>query len=116
MKIFIFGTGTIAEVAYSYLKNSKDFHIHGFVEFEKHLKSKKKFGLPIIKFENIEESLPSSDFKGFQKIFDAFIVVINAFFFELLEWRDLLLVKVARCGHQLYEGESAQMDQRGNIT
>ena len=65
MKIFIFGTGTIAEVAYSYLKNSKDFHIHGFVEFEKHLKSKKKFGLPIIKFENIEESLPSSDFKGF---------------------------------------------------
>ena len=41
MKIFIFGTGTIAEVAYSYLKNSKDFHIHGFVEFEKHLKSKK---------------------------------------------------------------------------
>lgn len=65
IKIFIFGTGTMGDVAYEYLKGAKNFQICGFVDFEDFFSSKTKFGLPVIKYENIEKTFPSEKFKGF---------------------------------------------------
>jgi sugar O-acyltransferase (sialic acid O-acetyltransferase NeuD family) len=55
--ILIFGTGNLSEVAYYYLKNDTPHKIAGFVTEKKYMnRTKKKFDLPIIEFDNMENT------------------------------------------------------------
>ena len=40
-KLFIFGTGTIAEIAYYYFSTETNYKICGFVEYKKFIRKKK---------------------------------------------------------------------------
>ena len=60
--IIIFGTGNIAEVAYYFLKNDTSHNIIGFCLEKDFIKEKTKFDLPIIEFETIQETHPSSEY------------------------------------------------------
>jgi len=64
--IIIFGIGKIAEVAYYYLKNDTTVNIVGFTLEKEYLNDEYvKFELPIIEFENIEETHPPSEYTLF---------------------------------------------------
>jgi sugar O-acyltransferase (sialic acid O-acetyltransferase NeuD family) len=55
MKILLFGTGNIAEVAYYYLKNDSKYNIVAFILEKSFIEEKTKFNLPIVAFEDIKE-------------------------------------------------------------
>ena len=65
IKLFIFGTGTIADVAFHYFSNDAKFKVVGFVEYKKFLKKRKKNNLPVIEFEKIKKVFPKKEFQGF---------------------------------------------------
>lgn len=60
--IIIFGIGNIAEVAYYYLKNDTNLNIVGFCLEKDYIKQETKFDLPIIEFENIQNTHPSNEY------------------------------------------------------
>jgi sugar O-acyltransferase (sialic acid O-acetyltransferase NeuD family) len=64
-KLIIFGIGTIAEVAYYYLKNDSPHEIAAFTVDAAFIKKEKLFGLPVIPFEDIEKKYPPDMFKMF---------------------------------------------------
>ena len=68
IKLFIFGTGSLSEVAYNYFKENEKFEIVGFVEFKKFIKKNKKKKLPIIEFEKVTKVYPKNKFQGFVAI------------------------------------------------
>ena len=55
MNVILFGTGKIAEVAYYYLKNDSKYNIIAFTIEEEYINDTKKFGLPILNYNNIEK-------------------------------------------------------------
>ncbi len=63
--MFIFGTGSISEIAYYYFKNESKYTVSGFVDFKKFIKDKKKFKLPVIEFEKVQKFFPRKDFEAF---------------------------------------------------
>ncbi len=67
-KLFIFGTGTIAEIAYYYFSTETNYKICGFVEYKKFIRKKKIYNLPVIALENIQKFFPSRDYFGFVAI------------------------------------------------
>jgi len=64
-KMFIFGTGSISEIAYYYFKNESNYTVNGFVDYKKFIKNKKKFNLPVIEFEKVQKFFPRKDFEAF---------------------------------------------------
>ena len=62
-KMFIFGTGSISEIAYYYFKIVK-IYSKWFVDFKKFIKDKKKFKLPVIEFEKVQ-NFSEKDFEAF---------------------------------------------------
>jgi len=67
-KLFIFGTGTIAEIAYYYFLNESDYEICGFVEYRKLIKKKIFCKLPVVEFEKLKNIFPSKSYYGFVAI------------------------------------------------
>ena len=67
-KLFIFGTGTIAEIAYYYFSTETNFKICGFVEYKKFIKKKKFNNLPVIALEKVQKFFPNHDYYGFVAI------------------------------------------------
>ena len=67
-KLFIFGTGTIAEIAHYYFSNETDYEVCGFVEYKKFLKRKKFNNLPVVELEKIQKYYPYHDYDGFVAI------------------------------------------------
>ena len=67
-KLFIFGTGTIAEIAHYYFSNESDYEICGFVEYKKLIKKKFFCKLPIFEFEKIKDIFPNKSYYGFVAI------------------------------------------------
>ncbi len=64
-KLFIFGTGVVAEVAHYHFSQDGEYEIKAFVDFRKYIKKKKKFGIDTVAFEKIEKYLPKKDCYGF---------------------------------------------------
>ena len=64
-KLFIFGTGPIAEVAFHHFKEEKKYEIVAFVEFKKFIKKKKIFNINIVEYEKIEKTLPKQNHYAF---------------------------------------------------
>jgi len=67
-KIFIYGTGSIANVAYYYFKNESNYEVVAFVDKKIFIKKKKKFNLPVFEYEKIKKYLPNKFYKGFVAI------------------------------------------------
>lgn len=62
MKVIIFGTGNISEVAYYYLLNDSIHEVIGFTVEKNFIKDKTKFDLPVIEFEDIKKTHPPSEY------------------------------------------------------
>lgn len=66
--VVIFGTGSFAEVAYFYLTKDSKYKVVSFTVDEEYITEKKKFGLPVVSFEKIEDIYPPDKFKMFVAI------------------------------------------------
>ena len=64
-KVIIFGIGNIAEVAYYYLTNDTEYQIVAFTCEKSFITNTKKFGLPIVAFENIQDEYPPEEYYFF---------------------------------------------------
>ena len=64
-KLFIFGTGEIAEAAHYHFSSDSNYKVEAFVDFKKYIKKKKKFGLSVIEFEKVDTLLPKKDYYAF---------------------------------------------------
>jgi len=65
MKIVIFGTGSFAETAYYYFNNDSGHRVEAFTVDKEYFGNNKKFDLPVIPFETIEEAYPPSRYGMF---------------------------------------------------
>ena len=63
--VVIFGKGQMAELAHFYFTNDSNFKIAAFCINEHYLDSSNYFNLPMVKFENIEETYPPSEYDMF---------------------------------------------------
>ncbi len=61
--LLLFGTGKIAEVAYYYITNDSPYKVKAFTVDEKFMTNKAMFGLPVIPFEEVENSYPPDEFE-----------------------------------------------------
>lgn len=65
-KVIIFGIQDFAQLACFYLNHDSEHEVVGFSVNEQYLPEEKSFeGLPVIPFENIEQSYPPADFLFF---------------------------------------------------
>ena len=62
-KIVIFGAGKIADVAYHQLKNDSPHDVVAFTVDGEFIVQKKKWGLPVLAFEDALNAYPPDDFK-----------------------------------------------------
>jgi len=67
-KLVIFGTGSFAEVAHYYLTKDSEYEVAAFTVDEENLTEKKKFGLPVVPFNRVEEIYPPETFGMFVAI------------------------------------------------
>jgi len=63
-KIVIFGTGELAQRIFFYLKNSED-EVVAFSANKANIDSNELLGLPVMAFENIEETYPPNEYSMF---------------------------------------------------
>jgi len=68
VNIIIYGKGDFAKLVYYYLKNDSKYVVCGFCVDEKYLDSEVFCELPLISFESIEKTYPSSSYKIFVAI------------------------------------------------
>lgn len=64
-KVVIFGTGDFAQVAYFYLTHDSQYEIVAFTADKTFIKEKESFGLPLIPFEEVENSCPPNEYQMF---------------------------------------------------
>ena len=76
-KLVIYGTGQTADIIYDYFLNDSDYEIISFVDEKKFIKSKYKFGLPVVSANNI---LKNFDIK-------------NTFFFIAISYHKLNYIR-----------------------
>ena len=65
MKLIIFGTGLIAEVAHFYFERDTDYEIVAFSNPTEFIKETEFRGLPVIPFETVSELYPPSEHEMF---------------------------------------------------
>ncbi|MBT5402310.1 MAG: acetyltransferase [Crocinitomicaceae bacterium] len=61
-KIVLFGTGAFAEVAYWYFTEDSDYEIVAFTADADYCKTETVLDLPLVPFEDLEKSFPSSEY------------------------------------------------------
>lgn len=62
-KVIIVGEGKIADEIYHYLKNDSDHEITAFTADEKYISNAKKFNLPVVPFEKVENIYLPDEYK-----------------------------------------------------
>ena len=62
-KAIIFGTGSFADIVYFYLTNDSEYEVVAFTATNDYIKDDKKFNLPIVSFENIENIYSSNEYE-----------------------------------------------------
>ena len=65
IKVIIFGTGEISEIAHHYLQEDERYEVFGFTMDNEFIKEKKFKNLSIIPFHLIEKKFPADKFKLF---------------------------------------------------
>ena len=68
IKVIIFGTGEISQIAFHYLKEDEKYEVFGFTMDQEYIKENKFENLSIIPFNNIQQIFPPDDFKLFVTI------------------------------------------------
>lgn len=63
--LVIFGTGDIAQLAFSYFESDSDYHVVAFTVDAQFLDTKAFCGRPVIEFENLPAHFPPEDFHLF---------------------------------------------------
>ena len=64
-KVIIFGTGQFAKIIHRYLANDSDIEVVAFTANESYIKDDSFCGLPVVPFEKVESSYPSSEYQMF---------------------------------------------------
>ena len=67
-KMAIFGTGSLARLAYIHFSNDSQYEVVAFTVNEKYLVNKKVFDLDVVPFEHIEQTHPPELFSMFVAI------------------------------------------------
>ena len=67
-KMVIFGTGSLACLAYIHFSNDNQYEVVAFTVNEKYLDNKKVFDLEVVPFEHIEQTHPPKSFSMFVAI------------------------------------------------
>jgi sugar O-acyltransferase (sialic acid O-acetyltransferase NeuD family) len=65
MKLIIFGTGELAQLAYFYFSHDSEYDVLGFTLDSTYIDSPNYLGLPLIPFEEIENIYPPDEYKMF---------------------------------------------------
>ena len=90
-KVVIFGTGELAQRIFFYLKDSDD-QVIAFCANKSKIDKEKLVGLPVIAFENIEETFPPTEFSMF----------IALAYSEMNEQRTKFFNEAKNKGYELY--------------
>lgn len=61
-KLVIFGDSAFAEIAYEYFHHDSEYTVSAFVISREYLKRDTLFDLPIVPFEDVQETYPPSDY------------------------------------------------------
>lgn len=64
-RVVVFGTGTIARMAYAYLTHDSPHEIAAFTVDRDHLNGDQLFGLPVVPFEDVPTLYPADGFEMF---------------------------------------------------
>lgn len=99
-KLVIFGIEDFAEIAYEYFTNDSAFDVVAFTVERTYLPAGKvrKFGLPVLAFEDLDRILPPADH-------DFFAAVVYA---ELNRMRERICQRARRMGYRLASHVSSQ--------
>lgn len=62
-KIIIFGDSAFAEIAYEYFTYDSEYEVACFTVSKEFLKKEELFGLPVVPFEEIQNSLPPAEYE-----------------------------------------------------
>lgn len=65
MKLIIFGTGELAQLAYFYFSHDSEYDVLGFTLDSSYIDSPSYLGLPLIPFEEIVDIYPPNEYKMF---------------------------------------------------
>lgn len=67
-KLVIFGTEDFAEIAYEYFTHDSDYEVSAFTADRAYIREPNKFGLPVVPFEELEETYPTEEYDLFAAI------------------------------------------------
>src|SRR3569623_1939324 len=67
-KLIIFGINDFAEIAYEYFMHDSAYEVMAFTVDRAYATSEKKFGLPVIPFEEIDQILPPAEHEIFAAV------------------------------------------------
>lgn len=62
-KLILFGDSAFAEIAYEYFTYDSEYEVVAFTVSKEYLKKETLFGLPVVPFEDIENSYPASAYE-----------------------------------------------------
>jgi sugar O-acyltransferase (sialic acid O-acetyltransferase NeuD family) len=68
MKVIIFGTGNISELAYYYLRDDSEHEVVAFTMNKEYIQTNSFLDLPIVEFENIENIYSPSEYYLFAPV------------------------------------------------
>ena len=65
-RVVVFGVQDFAQLACFYLRHDSEYEVVAFSVNEQYMPKEKSFeGLPVVAFENVEDTYPPSDFRFF---------------------------------------------------
>lgn len=67
-KLIIIGIGEFGGIAYHYFSEHSDYQVIGFAVEEKYYDKQELFGIPVVKFEEIEQKFPAAQVEVFVAI------------------------------------------------
>ena len=90
-RVVVFGTGTIAHMAYAYLTHDSPHEIAAFTVDRDHMSGDELFGLPVVPFDDVAGAYPASEF-------DMFVAVGYA---QMNKFRELKYNQAKGMGYRL---------------
>jgi len=90
-RVVVFGTGTIARMAYAYLTHDSPHEIVAFTVDRDHLDGDRLFGLPVVPFEDVASMYPP----------DAFDMFVAVGYVQMNKFRELKYNQAKSMGYRL---------------
>ncbi len=90
-RVVVFGTGTLARLAYAYLTHDSPHEIAAFTVDRDHVDDDRFFGLPVVPFEDVASSYPP----------DAFDMFVALGYVQMNKFRELKYNQAKSMGYRL---------------